>query len=283
MTRSRLSRTARCRSAPPCRIAGRSHHPAAEVAAAYAKLGVWCEQNGLKPEATEHFTQAVELDPYRDSAWKHLGYVKHNGRWMNREQITAEEKEAIEQTRADRLWEPRLKRWKTWLKDEKLHDQATTEMKSATDPHAVPAVVRIFAQGNERDQIAAVQLLGQIDIPSSTHALPRLAVLSASDAVRSAATAALLRREPRDFAGWLIDYIRIPWQYHVQPVGGPGSPGALQIVAARPDPQPGPSGGSPPLFQKQSPGQGLRRGRATFVPRRTESTPSCRKIDRFVG
>jgi hypothetical protein len=102
------------------------HHPAAEVAAAHAKLGVWCERTGLKPEATAHFTQAVELDPYRDSAWKHLGYVKHNGRWMNHEQITAEEKEAIEQTRADRLWEPQLKRWKAWLKDEKRRDQATT-------------------------------------------------------------------------------------------------------------------------------------------------------------
>ena len=60
------------------------------------------------------------------------------------------------------------KRWKAWLKDEKLRDQAMTEMKSVTDPHAVPAVVRIFAQGNERDQVAAVHLLGQIDFPSST-------------------------------------------------------------------------------------------------------------------
>ena len=209
------------------------HHPAAEVAAAHARLGVWCEQNGLKPEATAHFTQAVVLDPYRDSAWKHLGYVKHNGRWMNHEQIAAEEKEAIEQTRADRLWEPQLKRWKAWLKDEKRRGQATTEMKSVTDPHAVPAVVRILAQGNERDQMAATQLLGQIDIPSSTRALLRLAVFGASDSVRAAATEAIRRREPRDFAEWLIDYIRTPWQYRVQPVGGPGSPGALQIVTPR--------------------------------------------------
>jgi len=209
------------------------HHPAAEVAAAHARLGVWCEQNGLKPEATAHFTQAVVLDPYRDSAWKHLGVVKHNGRWMNHEQITAEEKEAIEQTRADRLWEPQLERWKAWLKDEKRRDQATTEMKSVTDPHAVPAVVRILAQGNERDQMAAAQLLGQIDIPSSTRALLQLAVFSASDAVRAAATEAFRRREPRDFAGWLVDTIRTPWQYRVQPVGGPGSPGALQIVTPR--------------------------------------------------
>jgi len=208
------------------------HHPAAE-AAAHARLGVWCEQNGLKPEATAHFTQAVVLDPYRDSAWKHLGFVKHNGRWMNHEQITAEEKEALEQTRADRLWEPLLKRWKTWLKDDKRRDQATTEMNSVTDPHAVPAVVQILAQGNEREQMAAAQLLGRIDIPSSTRALLQLAVFSASDYVRATATEAIRRREPRDFAGWLIDFIRTPWQYRVQPVGGPGSPGALQIVTPR--------------------------------------------------
>ncbi len=209
------------------------HHPAAEVAAAHARLGVWCEQNGLKPEATAHFTQAVVLDPYRDSAWKHLGLVKHNGHWMNREQITAEEKEAIEQTRADRLWEPQLKRWKAWLKDEKRRDQATTEITSVTDPHAVPAVVRILAQGNERDQMAAAQLLGRIDIPASTRALLQLAVFSASDCVRATATEAIRRREARDFAGWLIDMIHTPWQYRVQPVGGPGSPGALQIVTPR--------------------------------------------------
>ena len=110
------------------------HHPAAEVAAAHAKLGAWCEQNGLKPEATAHFTQAVVLDPYRDSTWKRLGFVKHAGRWMTREQITAEEKEAIEQTRADRLWEPRLSAGSRWLKDEKLRDQATTEMNSVDRP-----------------------------------------------------------------------------------------------------------------------------------------------------
>ncbi len=162
------------------------HDPAAEVASAHVRLGAWCQQNGLKPEATAHFTQAVVLDPYRDSAWKRLGYIKHDGRWMNHEQIAAEEKEALEQTRADRLWEPRLKRWKTWLNNDKLRDQAVSEMKSVTDPHAVPAVVRILASGNEREQTAAAQILGQIDILKSTGALLRLAVLSPSSAVRAA-------------------------------------------------------------------------------------------------
>ena len=207
--------------------------PAAEVAAAHARLGVWCEQNGLKPEAIAHFTQAVVLDPYRDSAWKHLGYIKHNGRWMSHEQIVAEEKETNDQARADRFWEPRLKRWRTLLSNNKQRDQATTELKTVTDPHAVPAAVRILAQGKEREQTAAAQVLGQIDTPRSTMALARLAVLSASSAVRVIATEALRYREPRDYAGWLVDQIRTPWQCQVQPVGGPGSPGALQISTPR--------------------------------------------------
>ena len=57
------------------------------------------------------------LDPYRESAWKHLGYVRHNGKWMSHEQIAAEEKDALEQKRASRIWEPQFKRWKAWLKD----------------------------------------------------------------------------------------------------------------------------------------------------------------------
>ncbi len=63
---------------------------ARKTAPEHVKLGLWCEQNGLKAEAIAHFTQAVVLDPYRDATWKHLGYVKHDGRWVSREQAEAE-------------------------------------------------------------------------------------------------------------------------------------------------------------------------------------------------
>ena len=172
------------------------------------------------------------LDPYRDSSWKHLsGFVKHNGRWMSHEQIAADEKEAIEQARADRLWEPQIKRRMTWLKDER-RDQASSEMRSVIDPHAIPAVVRILAPGNEREQMAATQILGQIDVPASTR-LAATGRLQRRGAVRDSAILPLGRREARDFAGWLVDNIRTPWKYDVQPVQGPGSPGALRIIALR--------------------------------------------------
>ncbi len=87
------------------------------LAQAHVELGLWCELNDLKPEATAHFTMAVHLDPGRDLSWKHLGYVKRNGRWTSREQADADEREAREQKQAARYWEPLLKKWSSWLGD----------------------------------------------------------------------------------------------------------------------------------------------------------------------
>jgi hypothetical protein len=54
------------------------------LADAHVELGLWCDRTGLGPEELAHFTLAVHLDPYRDSSWKHLGYLKRNGRWTSR-------------------------------------------------------------------------------------------------------------------------------------------------------------------------------------------------------
>jgi tetratricopeptide (TPR) repeat protein len=73
-----------------------------KTALAHEKLGAWCEQQGLKDEAAAHFTMAVQYDPARDAAWKHLGYIKRNGRWMTRDKIAELEQEATAQRKADR-------------------------------------------------------------------------------------------------------------------------------------------------------------------------------------
>ena len=62
-----------------------------------------------------HFTTAVHLDPSRESSWRHLGYVKRNGRWISPEQAAAEAKDDREQRQANRHWEPLLRKWKGWL------------------------------------------------------------------------------------------------------------------------------------------------------------------------
>jgi hypothetical protein len=205
----------------------------AEAAREHAALGMWCEKHGLKAEAVAHFTQAVVLDPYRDATWKHLGYVRYDGRWVSREQAAAEQKEAEAQKRADRQWEPLLRRWRGWLADKARRDEAREALAGVNDPRAVPSVARVFGEGSDTDQLVAAEVLGRIDTPASTRGLAALAVLSRSAAVRSAATEALRGREPRDYARPLVERIHFPMSYRVRPVKGPGSPGALEVETPR--------------------------------------------------
>lgn len=206
---------------------------ARKTAPEHVKLGLWCEQNGLKPEAIAHFTQAVVLDPYRDATWKHLGYVKYDGRWMSREQAEAARADATAQQKADRYWEPVLRRWRGWLADKTRSAEALARLAKVTEPRSAPSVMRVFGRGTESDQIIALEILGRIETAVSTRQLAGMAVRSSSPKVRYMATEALRHREPRDYAGDLVDRVQSPIKYKVQPVRGPGSHGALYIETSR--------------------------------------------------
>jgi hypothetical protein len=201
-----------------------------ELAQAHVNLGMWCERQGLEPEAQAHFTTAVHFDPYREATWKHLGYLRRNGRWVTREQNAAEEKEEHEQRQANRRWEPLLKAWKHGLVDKHLRVEAQERLAALTDPRAIPSIQKVFAaDGPEAEAMQQVQLLGRIDDPRSSRTLADLAVLARSGAVRRAAIEVLRARPPRDYAGPLVEAIRGTTRYQVQPVPGPGSTGALLL------------------------------------------------------
>jgi tetratricopeptide (TPR) repeat protein len=204
-----------------------------KAALAHEKLASWCEQQGLKDEATAHFTMAVQYDPSRDAAWKHLGYLKRQGRWMTRDRIAVLEQEATAQRKADKYWETLLRKWKADLRETKRRQDAEESLAKVSDPRAVPSIVRGFAGGTPEDQLRASALLKGIEAPEATKELARLAVLSEPEKVRESAIEALKNREPRDFVGFLIAMIPIPVEYKVQPVRGPGSQGALLIDTPR--------------------------------------------------
>jgi Pretoxin HINT domain len=204
-----------------------------KAALAHEKLGAWCQEQGLKDEAIAHFTMAVQYDPYLDAPWKRLGYVKRNGRWMTREKIAAEEQEAAAQRKADRYWEPLVRKWKSDLREPRRRQDAEKSLAMVTDPRAVSSIARSFAAGTPDDQLRASSLLKRIESPESTRELARLAVSSAAEPVRKSAIEALKDREPRDYVGLLIAMIPLTVEYKLQPVRGPGSQGALLIDTPR--------------------------------------------------
>ncbi|MGE3822390.1 MAG: hypothetical protein AB7I30_23495, partial [Isosphaeraceae bacterium] len=199
------------------------------------KLALWCEENGLDAEAKAHLTMVVRLEPGREAAWKRLGCKKVNGRWMTTEAIASAKREREAQEAADKLWTPPLTRWRRDLrsKDEAKRAEAERRLSEVSDPLAVPAVWSVFVKGTNQDAARAVQLLGQIDTTGASKALAYLSVYHDDAEVRRSATETLRRRDPREFAGLLVELIQDPIKFEVKPVAGPGSVGELVVNGKR--------------------------------------------------
>ncbi len=199
---------------------------AASTADAQWQLALWCEQNGLDAEAKAHLTTVVHLDPAREAAWKRLGCKKVGGRWIGTEQLAAEKAEAEAQKQADKKWKSLLAGYRDKLggKDKGKQVEAEQALASIRDPRAVPAVWATFARGDQRSQIIAAQIFGQIDATDASRALAVLAVFSPAAEVRRVATQTLRNRDGREVIGWLIALIKKPINYEVSPVAGADPP-----------------------------------------------------------
>jgi tetratricopeptide (TPR) repeat protein len=203
----------------------------ASKADAQLRLAAWCDQNGLKDQAVAHYNEVIRLDPAQQAAWRHLGYKKQGGQWVKPEEAAAEKKDAERQKRADRAWRPKLERLRDGLtsRDPARRNKAQLELAEVSDSGALPMIWAVFLRGNERLQIAAVQMLSQIDGPAASNALAVLAIFNSSADVRRRAAESLARRDPRDVVGRLIGLIRKPFKYRYTPPGGPGTTGELFV------------------------------------------------------
>jgi hypothetical protein len=205
---------------------------AASTADAQMKLASWCQEKGLKAQANAHYNVVVQLDPSRESAWRHLGYKKSGNRWVKPEEAAAQKLEAERQRRADKSWRSRLEKMREGLASNDVARKARADraLAGVTDPRAVPMLWAVFiSSGNERLQVAAVQMLGQIDGPTASAALATLAVLCPEGVVRSRAAETLMRRDPHDIVGRLITLVRKPFTYKVRPIDAPGATGELFV------------------------------------------------------
>jgi len=203
----------------------------ASKAEAQLRLAAWCDQKGLKEQALAHYNEVIRLDPSREVAWRHLGYKKLGHRWIKPEEAAAQKRDAEHQKQADKHWKSKLERLREGLtsKDLARRAKAEQELAEVTDPRAIPMIWALFLRGSERLQIAAIQMLSQIDGPAASNALAVLAVINPSAEVRRRATERLVRRDPRDVVGRLIGLIRKPFKYQVRPVNGPGTTGELFV------------------------------------------------------
>jgi tetratricopeptide (TPR) repeat protein len=195
------------------------------------KLAAWCEQKGLKAQALTHYEEVIRLDPARDAAWRHLGYKKQGTRWIKPDLAAADKQEAERQKQADKYWKPILTKVRDDLqsKDQARRSRAEQELSQVSDPRAVPTIWALFIAGSERSQLAAIEMLGQIDGPAASSTLAALAIFCPRTEVRNRAFDRLLSRDLREIMTRLIGLIKKPFKYQVRPVNGPGSTGVLFV------------------------------------------------------
>jgi len=195
------------------------------------KLALWCEENGLKEQATAHLYQVLRHEPGREAAWKRLGFKKAGRRWVKPDLLATAKAESEAQARATKLWKPKLERWRDGLggRDKAKKTAAEEGLGQITDQFAVPSVMSVFGRGSEVQQRVALKTLSQIDAPGASRSLAMLAVFCGSAAIRGEAIAILRRRDPREFADFLINLVMQPIEFEVKQVRGPGSSGELLI------------------------------------------------------
>lgn len=58
-----------------------------KAARAYADLGTWCSENGLKNQAETCFLRTLDIEPENAVARNALGYEKYQGRWMTPDEV----------------------------------------------------------------------------------------------------------------------------------------------------------------------------------------------------
>jgi hypothetical protein len=201
----------------------------ANTADGHWKLGLWCEQKGLKDQAHVEFLIVCQLDPNREAAWKKLGYLKQDGKWTTPAKIAAERAEAEAQKKADAHWRPLVQSWKAGLARKEKRAESERALATVTDPRAVPSIWKAFATGKPEDQEMAIDMLGRIEGERPSRALAGLAILGKTDVIRRAATESLVRRDHMDVLMNWIGLLHDPIKYEVKQVAGPGMPGVLFV------------------------------------------------------
>ena len=194
----------------------------------HEKLALWCEEQGLVAQAQAHYTNVTRLDPSRESAWKKLGCRRFENRWLRPDQIDALKLDREVQARADKAWLLALEKHKAALANPRKRPEAEAALLALTDPRAVPAICRVFARGEIKDQARAVRLLGQVDSHDASRALAALAVFGDGEVVRRSATETLRRRDLRGILNPIIELLREPIRYTLKPAA-PGEQGVLFI------------------------------------------------------
>ncbi len=165
-------------------------------------LADWCYKNKLLKQRKTHLERVCELNPDHAEARRALGYQKHNGQWMTRDERmakegykyykgryrTLQEIELMERRRKDDLaekeWYRKINCWREQLGTDK-DAQARQSLMAITDPYAVEALTKKLKEDKApQARLLYVGILGRIGSGAGNQALCAAAIEDSVEEVR---------------------------------------------------------------------------------------------------
>ena len=198
------------------------------------QVASWCSHEGMFAEERAHLTAVVRRDPSHSQAWRLLGYHFREGVWANPTEQTIQRHEHARATEAYRHYRAKLKQLVHELAIPEEARQAEASLKRINDPLAVPAIWEVLVSQTHHIHDDAARLLAQIHGPEATSRLAMLAMQDPDAPVRDLAIEALASRDPREYIGPVIDYVRKTPELRIKPIGGPGDPGRIEVQGMEP-------------------------------------------------
>ena len=159
---------------------------------AHQQLADWCVSRQLKAQRVEQLELLLELDPENDVVHRSLSHIRHDGKWMSRDEamelqgyvkhngkyVTHLEMELLEKTETERaaeqVWYPKVKMWVGWLggRDQRRVAEGLQNLRSIQDPDAVGALWNFLGQQQNSDyRQLFVEVAGQLKGPKPVRRL----------------------------------------------------------------------------------------------------------------
>jgi tetratricopeptide (TPR) repeat protein len=163
-----------------------------DTVAAHRAMADWCKQHQLSEQSDHHLRRILELDPDDEQARTSLGYQRHQGKWLTRDEIMAERgmyyydgayrtAQDIALRKRDQAgldaeveWFRNLKLWRGWLDSRRpgRAEEAQVQIDRITEPEAATSLVKIANQ--ERDEhlrLMWMRVLSQVRHPATMRKL----------------------------------------------------------------------------------------------------------------
>ena len=179
---------------------------------AHHEMADWCKANQLSRQRKHHLQRIIELDPGDQLARSSLGYQKHKGQWLTRQQIMEErgltfyegdyrtpQEIALRQRRnaieeAENQWYQDLRYWRRKLGGRSDASEALASIESVREPMAAPALLRLLDQEDDPEiRQLYLSVLGELRHPAAVEKMVQTSLYDEVPEIREMCLDSLLR------------------------------------------------------------------------------------------